>query len=355
MSGKRLKVAVVGTGAISTRAHIPAYKNNKDVDLVALVDADEVRVERVAKKFGVKEYYASIDELFSKRNVDAISICTPPDTHADIAIKAFKAGAHVLCEKPMATKKDDGLRMFEVSKKEGKLLMIGFNMRFRPNYGTARKMILSGRLGRVYMVECAYLTVNPLFKWAKSPWFFSSEHGGGVLLDQGPHVFDLLNYIFGDFPYAVSAHASTYFDSPVEDSCVFTLDYPGGRTGVGLISWLSSEGIENLNIHGTGQSLFISPKLMYTINPTEIPEISMWRKLTESLITMKFPNFPLLPKRLPENSHQLEIDHFVKQIHEGIKFSDSAISGVNVMIAIEAARESIKQKTQIDFSSINQS
>jgi len=353
MSKRKIKVAVAGVGAISTKAHIPAYISNKHVDLIALVDVHKEKAERTAKKFGIKNCFSSIEELFEKQDVDAVSICTPPNTHAEIALKAFSYDVHVLCEKPMATTVDDGRRMFEASQKKERILTVGFNLRFRPNYERARGLILRGRLGHVYFVEGNYLTPNPLLTWGKSQWSFSRETGGGVLLDQGPHLFDLINYFFGDFPHAVSAHASAYFDSPVEDSCVCVLEYPENRIGIAVMSWLSPEGIENLSIHGTAQSLFVSPNLFLEVNATDITDISLWRRASESLISLKFPNFPLLHNKKVD-TYQLEINHFINQIREGQKYSDSAVNGLNVLIACDAAKKSLERKERIVFAPLKE-
>lgn len=351
MSNRKIRVAVIGIGQIATRAHIPAYISNKHVDLIALVDTDKRKAEGVGKKFGIKSCFSSVDELFENQNVDAVSICTPPSTHAEIALRAFSYGAHVLCEKTMATTVNDGKRMFEAAQEKGKILMVGFNLRFRPNYQRAKNLILRGRLGHVYCVEGQYLTPNPLLTWGKSRWFFRPEAGGGVLLDQGSHVFDLLNYVFGDFPYAVSAHGSTYLDSPVDDFCVCVLEYPKGRTGIGVMSWLSPEGIEYLSIQGTAQSLFVSPNLFLEVNPTDITEVLLWRRVSESLISLKFPNLPLLHDK-KVNTYQLEINHFIQQIREDQKSPQSALNGLNVLIACEAAKKSLEGKKRIVFSSL---
>jgi len=351
LSNRKIRVAVIGIGQIAIKAHIPAYISNKHVDLIALVDIDKRKVERTAKRFGIKKCFSSVDELFEKQDVDAVSICTPPNTHAEIALKAFSYGAHILCEKPMATTTNDGKKMFEAARKKEKNLMVGFNLRFRPNYKRAKNLSLRGRLGHVYYVEGQYLTPNPLLKWGKSRWFFRSEAGGGVLLDQGPHVFDLLNYVFDDFPYAVSAHGSTYLDSPVEDFCVCILEYPKGRTGVGVMSWLSPEGIEYVSIHGTAQSLFVSPSLFLEVNPTDITEVSLWRNASQSLISLKFPNFPLLHNK-KTNTYQLEIDHFVKKIRENQKSSLSALNGLNVLITCDVAKKALQTNRRIEIPSL---
>jgi predicted dehydrogenase len=348
ISDKKTRVAVVGIGGIGTRAHIPCYLKNRDVDLVALVDADVTKLKRTARKFGVKVFYSSIDDLLKNQEIDAISICTPPNTHAEIALKALSNDIHVLCEKPMATNVDEGKAMFDAAKNKCKILMIGFNLRFSPNYRFAHEKILKGGLGHVYLVECNNLSANPLLTWSKSEWFFKPESGGGVLADKGPHVFDLINYVLDDFPISVSALSTTYFDSIVEDSCVCALEYPGNRIGIAKMSWLSSQYVESLSIHGTAQSIFASPNLFLEENATDIPQISLWRKASESLIRLKFPNFPSL-NGYRVNSFQLEIDQFIRKIRNRQNYSSTALSGLNVLIACDAAKKSIETNRKVNF------
>jgi UDP-N-acetylglucosamine 3-dehydrogenase len=108
---RKIRVAVIGTGGIGKRVHVPIFKNNSSVDLVALVDTDEKRAKRVASKFRVKQVFSSTEELFKNEEVDAISICTPPDSHAEIALEAFANGVHVFCEKPLANDLNGGSKI----------------------------------------------------------------------------------------------------------------------------------------------------------------------------------------------------------------------------------------------------
>jgi UDP-N-acetylglucosamine 3-dehydrogenase len=351
MSGERTRVAVVGVGEIASNAHIPAYLRNKNVDLVALVDADKERVEKAAKKFKVKKHFFSIDELLQNQDLDAISVCTPPNTHAEIAMKALNNNVHVLCEKPMATSPDDGKRMYDASLKNKKILMVGFNLRFHPNYQRARNVVLRGRVGQVYFVQFELQSPNPLLKYSKSPWFFKPEAGGGVLSDKGPHVFDLINFIFDDFPCSISAISSTYFHSSVEDSCVCILEYPNNGIGIGLMSWLPSRAFENLSIHGTSQNLFVSSNQYLDTNATDLAELFQWRKATELLISLKFPDLSFLRDYKPVNTHQLEIDSFIQQIRANQTYSPTALSGLNVLLTSEAARKSLETQKKIEIVS----
>jgi predicted dehydrogenase len=351
MSINKTKVAVIGVGEIGTKAHIPAYLRNENVELVALVDADEKKLEKAAKKFRVKNRFSSLDELFQKQTVDAVSVCTPPTSHAQIVLKALDNGAHVLCEKPMATNPDDGKVMLEAAQRKEKALMVGFNLRFVPNYIRTLQMIRSGRVGHTHFVEFNLQSPNPLIGWSKSPWFFSPQAGGGVLLDKGPHVFDMINYVLDDFPCSVSTVSSTFFNSSVEDSCVCVLEYPGNKIGIGAMSWLASRVIELLSVHGTSQSLFVSPELFLQANLTDMIEISLFRKASKMLVNMKFPNLPLL-KSNKVDTFQLEIDQFINQVRSGQHDYSSALSGANVLLTCDAAKRSLETGRKVDFASL---
>jgi len=350
---RKIRVAIIGTGEIATKARVPAYLSNKHVDLVALVDVDIRKAKRRARKFGVRKFFKSVDELFEKEDVDAVSICTPPSTHADLTLKALKYGAHVLCEKPMANDIKKGKEVFEASKAEEKILMVSSYRRFVSNYLRAKRRILKGKLGHVYCIEDIQLSPSPLLTWAKSPWYYSPE-GGGVLFDLGPHCFDLINYLFGDFPVAVSAHSFAYLDSPVEECCVCVLEYPENRTGVGMMSWLSSTGIENTSIHGTVESIYVSPKFFLDVNRIDVPEVSLWREITLRLIRLKLANLPKLHKRKDVDPLQLETNHFIEQIKQNRTSSLNALNALNVLITIDAAKTASQENRKTKIPALKQ-
>ncbi len=354
MSSSKTKVAVIGVGEIGTRAHVPSYLRNENVELVALVDADKKKLEKAAKKFKMKNCFSSFDELIQNQNIDAVSVCTPPNTHAQIAMNALANNVHVLCEKPLAINIDDGKKMLETAQKKEKLLMVGFNLRFQPNYEQAARQSKNGCLGHTYLVEFNLQSPNPLLGWSKSPWFFSKESGGGVLLDKGPHAFDMINFVFDDFPCAVSAFSSSFFHSSVEDSCVCVLEYPTNRIGIGIMSWLPSAGVELLSVHGTSQNLFASPELFFATNATDLPEVSLFRKATKLLVNMKIKNIPPF-KTSAVDTFQLEIDSFIRQIRSGKHDYSSALSGANVLAAYNAARQSLETGKKVNFTPLRDS
>ncbi|TRO52638.1 Gfo/Idh/MocA family oxidoreductase [Candidatus Bathyarchaeota archaeon] len=289
MSEKQLRVAIVGAGQIAETAHIPAYLRNPHTKIAAIVDTDNKQLARVIKKFKVKKTYNSVDDLFDKEEIDAVSICTPPDTHTDIALKCLQYGAHILCEKPLATDAESSRKMIAASRDNGKILMVGFHRRFTPTYQKAKKAILDGSIGHVYCVEDHFIEPNPLYAFSKSTWFLR-QNVGGVLLDIAPHILDMLNFLFDDFPVAISAQSHTYLDQPVEDFCVFLVEYSNGRIGIGTASWISSIVTECTNVLGTAQNLYITPSSYMKESTSEFREIAKLRAAAESLISMKLPN-----------------------------------------------------------------
>jgi predicted dehydrogenase len=346
---RKINVAVIGAGAIAQNVHIPLYLSNKHVNLSALVDNDLIRAKKMAKKFHVKEFYQSCDELFKRESIDAISLCTPPNTHEEIALKAFDNGAHVLCEKPLATTVKSGIRMVNAAKSKKRILVLGCHRRFLANYQLAKKNILEGRLGNICSVEDHFLEPHPLFGWAKSPWYV--EPGiGGVISDIGPHVFDTMNYFFDDYPVAVSAYCSTYLDSKVEEMCSFLAEYPQKRLGIGTIGWQSPNVIEFTNIYGTGRSLHISPKFFLRTNPSHVEEITVLRAAFESLLTMKFPSISMINTKRTD-PYQGEINSFIQQVRTEDFSELSALNALAVLEACDATRESSIRNCRVEIPS----
>lgn len=349
MSERKTRVAIVGVGGIAKNQHIPAYRLNSKAEVVAIVDSNEKRLEKIRKKFKVKKTFSSVDDLLDTMEIDAMSICTPPDTHAEIALKGLKNGVHILCEKPMATDVIDGKRMADVARRNNKVLMVGFHRRFMLNYQRAKRQILNGRLGHVYCIEDNFIEPNPLYTYSKSRWFFK-KGVGGVLLDVAPHLFDMLNYFFDGFPIAISAQGITYLNHSVEDSCSFILEYSRGRIGIGIASWLSCKFRDYVNILGTAQNLQVSPNYFLLESSNEFHEVALLRAAGESLINMKFRNLPFVRAK-SANPYRLEINNFIDRIRNKTSSSDTALNGLSVLMTTDAARKAIETGCRVEIPS----
>ncbi|MEO2077936.1 MAG: Gfo/Idh/MocA family oxidoreductase [Bacillus sp. (in: firmicutes)] len=237
----KLRVAVIGCGSIAQHRHLPEYKANKNVELVAVCDINEERAIEVAEKFGAKAY-TNYEELLNDGAVDAVSVCTPNYLHAPISIAALHAGVHVLCEKPMATSKQEAEAMISAAKESGKKLMIAHNQRFVPSHQRARKLIESGEIGKIYSFRTAFGHGGPE-GWSvdgKESWFFQKEKAFvGAMGDLGVHKTDLLRYLLGEEIIEVGSFVETSAKdfADVDDSAVCILKTKSGIIGTLAASW----------------------------------------------------------------------------------------------------------------------
>ena len=202
----KLKVAVIGVGSISEN-HIGGYLKNENVELYAFCDINEKTLKAKGEKYGIERLYTDKDVMFQELpEIDIVSVCTWNCAHAECTIAALNAGKQVLCEKPMAMNRQEAEAMLEASKKNGKLLMMGFIRRFGNDADILKEFIDAGDLGEIYYGKACYLRRAG----APTGWFGdSARSGGGPLIDLGVHVMDLSRYLVGK-PKPISAYGATF-------------------------------------------------------------------------------------------------------------------------------------------------
>ena len=202
---KKLNVGVIGAGSISA-LHLQSYQKNERVNLYAVCDLNEERANTKAKTYGAAKVYTDYHELLADPQVEAVSICTWNNSHAEIAIAALDAGKNVLVEKPLCKTVEEALKVQEAVKRSGKLLQVGFVRRYASNTKLIKEFIDAGDIGEVYYAKasCLRRLGNP------GGWFADKERsGGGPLIDLGVHVIDLCWYLMGK-PKVTSVCGNTY-------------------------------------------------------------------------------------------------------------------------------------------------
>ncbi len=211
-----MKVAVIGCGTIANFQHIPAYMNNKDAEIKYFCDIIKKRAEKAVSEYGCGIAVTDYNEVLADPEIEAISVCTPNNVHAEITIKALEAGKNVLCEKPAARKYEEALLMQEAQHRTGKVLNIGVVNRFNKNVQKIKEMIDNGDLGEVYQVYVSFRKQRSIPGLGGD--FTNAEvAGGGVMIDWGVHFFDIVMYCCGD-PKTKSVSAETFskLGSPIE-------------------------------------------------------------------------------------------------------------------------------------------
>lgn len=199
-----LKIGIIGTGGIANGKHMPSLKQIKGVEMVAFCDLVPERAKLASEKYGTADakLYYDYRELLKDPEIDVVHVCTPNDSHAEITIAALEAGKHVNCEKPMAKKAADALKMLETARKTGKKLTIGYQSRFRADSQYLYNACRAGELGEIYFAKAHAIRRRAVPTWGV--FLDAEKQGGGPLIDIGTHALDLTLWMMDNYkPKAV--------------------------------------------------------------------------------------------------------------------------------------------------------
>jgi predicted dehydrogenase len=197
--GKKVKVGIIGCGAIAEQKYHLAISSIPEAEVVAFCDIIPEKAEALRKMFKAEEakIYEDYRELLKDESIGVVHVCTPNVSHAPITVAALKAGKHVLCEKPMATTYKDAKLMCETAKEEGKLLSIGYQYRCRPEQLFLKEMCENGELGEIYYAKAHALRRRGVPTWGV--FLKEEEQGGGPLIDIGTHALDITLWMMDNY------------------------------------------------------------------------------------------------------------------------------------------------------------
>jgi len=209
-----LKIAIVGAGFAARVVHLPGYEGVGQ-PVAAICDLDQTIAKTIADRFSIPNVYADWQEMLEKEQPDIVSVCLPNALHYEITMGALDAGAHVLCEKPLATTMRQAHEMFDKAREKGKILMAAQLYRHNPEPRALKRIVDSGVLGEVYHGESIAMRRLGIPTWGK--FTQSSASVGGALFDIGVHMLDQTLWLMGN-PRAthVSAVISRHFGTRPE-------------------------------------------------------------------------------------------------------------------------------------------
>lgn len=197
---KVYRIGIIGCGGIANGKHMPSLSKLPNIQMTAFCDIVEERAAAAAAHYGAPDgtrVYTDYRQLLEDSSLDIIHVCTPNDSHAEIAIAALEAGKHVMCEKPMAKKADDAKRMAEAAARTGKKLTIGYNNRFRPDSQHLKQVCESGELGDIYYAKAHAIRRRAVPTWGV--FLDEEKQGGGPLIDIGTHALDLTLWMMDNY------------------------------------------------------------------------------------------------------------------------------------------------------------
>jgi myo-inositol 2-dehydrogenase / D-chiro-inositol 1-dehydrogenase len=200
-----IRFALLGAGRIG-KVHAKAVTGNADAKLVAVADAVPQAAKAIADQYGCA--VRTVDAIEAAGDIDAVVICTPTDTHADLIERFARAGKAIFCEKPIDLDVARVERCLRVVDQTGATLMVGFNRRFDPHFMAVRRAIDDGVVGTVEMVTITSRDPGP-------PPYDYIRRSGGIFRDMTIHDFDMARFLLGEEPESVTATASVLVDPKI--------------------------------------------------------------------------------------------------------------------------------------------
>jgi len=247
-----VRVAVLGTGAISRR-HVEGHRA-AGAEIVAVCDVDADSLERRANEWGVDRRYRDYHAMFEDGGFDVVSIAAPTAVHHPATLAAAAHGVHVLVEKPIALSLELADEMIAACREAGVLLQVNHQLRSGGPAHRAKQVLDSGALGRV-----TYIRLRQAHDWAglgvRPSFATRASSGGGTLLDNGCHLMDLARFFGGRVDEVYARTASLQYDVEVEDTAVVSLRFADGALGTVETAWTATGWEEGFWIYGTEGAL----------------------------------------------------------------------------------------------------
>lgn len=356
--GPDLRVGMVGY-AFMGAAHSQAWRTvNHVFDLpvrvrmAAVCGRDGAAVAAAADRLGWESHTTDWPELVARDDIDVIDICTPGDSHAEIAVAALAAGKHVLCEKPLANSVSEARQMVAAAASARGSAMCGFNYRRVPAAALMRQMVMQGRIGTIRHVRATYLQdwiVDPEFPLV---WRLQREKAGsGALGDIGAHIVDLTQYITGQRIAGVSALTETFVKQrpggtvTVDDAAVFLARLDGGAIATYEASRFATGRKNALRIELNGSL----GSLVFDLE--RLNELSFYDASADepgfARILVTEPTHPYMDAWWPpghligyEHSFTHQARDFVTAIAKGADPEPSFADGLGVQLVLDAVQRS---------------
>ena len=237
IQNRKVRIAIIGCGRIS-KNHFTAIENHaNDLELVALCDTDSEKLEQFVSEYKVNGY-ARMVELLESQKVDVVALCTPSGIHAEQAMLAAKHGVHVMTEKPMATRWQDGVQMVKACDQAGVHLFVVKQNRQNATLQLLKRALEEKRFGKIHMVHINVFWTRPQSYYDQAKWRGTWEFDGGAFMNQASHYVDLFDWLIGPID-KVQAMMSTTRDIEVEDTGVMNVRWRNGALGSMSVTMLT--------------------------------------------------------------------------------------------------------------------
>ncbi len=327
--------ALLGAGRIG-KVHAGAVDSNRGARLVAVADVVANAAREIARSYGAE--VRTVDQIATARDIDAVIICTPTDTHAALIERFARVGKAVFCEKPIDLDVARVRACLKVVEEAGATLMVGFNRRFDRHFQAVRQAISDGAVGKVEMVQITSRDPGP-------PSYDYIKRSGGIFRDMTIHDFDMARFLLGAEPVAVTAHGSVLVDKEIGrlgdfDSASLVLTTRSGQQCIISNSRRATYGYDQ-RIEVLGAKGMVAAENQ---RPVSI-EIANAKGFTRP------PLHDFFMTRYTE-AYAAEIGAFVAAVNDRAKPKPDGGDGLAALVLAEAATRSAKEKRMVTVAEI---
>lgn len=269
ITNRKIRIAIVGCGRISKNHFGSVEKHKENLELVAICDINPDTLKQHEEQYQVKGYL-SLEEMLGAENIDLISICTPSGIHPEQTILAAQNGVHVMTEKPMATRWQDGMSMVRACDDASVRLFVVKQNRRNTTLQLLKHAIEEKRFGRIHMVHINVFWTRPQSYYDQAKWRGTWELDGGAFMNQASHYVDLIDWLIGPVADIQAMTGTLARDIEVEDSGVMNIRWRNGALGSMSITMLAYP----KNIEGS--ITMLGEKGTVRIGGVAVNEIQRW-------------------------------------------------------------------------------
>lgn len=208
-------------------------------------DADPAALRQAKERYKIPHVTTDYRELLADPQVEGVNICTPNATHYEITRAALEAGKHVLVEKPIALRSEEGKALVALAAERNLALSVGHIFRFNNALTEVKRLVDQTFFGRIFLLELTWVNLEPLYP------------DRDVLIDLAPHAFDIMNYLLGTWPVEVSCVGSAFRRAEGEESAYLTCRFPDGILAHATLSWLVPRKTRVVSVIGENRTAHI--------------------------------------------------------------------------------------------------
>lgn len=354
---EKIRLGVIGAGAIAKLSHVPAIQQVPEAELVAICRRTKEEADRLGQEWEAKEVYYDQEDLLKSKNVDAVIVATPNINHKDAVVSAAEQGKHVLCEKPLATNLKDAREMVKVCKDHNVKLQVGFNQRFWNQIIIAKSLIDKGTIGKIMGFSSSYRERWDIYPAVSDYRYHLDQSGGACIIDLAIHRIDMARFLVGDITEVYAQVKHSVISPKVDDNVWILCNFENGAVGC-ISSDRYSPPVDNAtSLYGTEGTLCLSTE---TFNPFQSVPLAVYTeksmdKIPKVVSKYFYPEFwwskpekswiSIIPPR--DNPYVNQLKSFCSSIIQDKETQPSGEDGVKALEVVLAAYKSAREKMRV--------